>query len=193
MNNSQIKQLAKQLAKVQVSVPAKAGKSKKKKRGTKKGSGNIQEGTIRFSKTELLVSIEGNNGNVVLSPNSFPFLRNLSSSFERYRWEKLIIHYKPSVGSVVAGAITFGVDWSHVSLKTDRAGISAYSPVYDSPVWQTGKLVLPIVKLASRREYILDAVDVNDASPGTLCWASTNKAAVGDLWIEYSITMLGTR
>lgn len=153
------------------------------------------QGVLNFSRTELLGELAKASGTFDLCPNSFPFLKGLASSFELYRWTRLVLVYKPAVGTTVAGALTFGVDWSNAGTATTRQKVAALTPMMDLPVWQTGRLVLPSSRLQTRREYILASSDVNDKQPGKVCWASSCKeeAPIGDIWVEYSVQMFGTK
>lgn len=199
--NSQVNKLVKALAKVSVTQP----KPSKKKRNKRKKSQNstpgstgkqtVQaQGVINFSRLEYIADVKGAGG-FDLDPSKFPYLTGLARCFEHYKWTKLVVHYKPAVGTTTAGAVTIGVNWANIHDKSDRAGVSTLTPMLDVPVWQAGNLVLPTSRLQTRREYILDSADVNDRQPCRINWAtsSATDSVVGDLWITYSIQMFGTR
>lgn len=196
--NNQVNKLVKAMAKVAVQPKPKKNKKKNKRRKAKSTPGTTgqttinQQGMITFSRLEYVGDVSS-VGSFDLTPSSFPFLKSLASSFELYKWLKLEVQYKPAVGTQTAGAVTFGVDWSNKKTKQKRQEIASLTPMVDTPVWQMAKMTLPPSRIQTRREYILEASDVNDKQPGALLWASTASGSVGDMWINYTVQMYGTK
>lgn len=201
--NQQVNKLAKAVNKL--AVNQQQAKQPKKKKNRKRKQANktpgasgfstvSNQGLINFSRTELLGEISTSVGSFDLEPSSFPFLKGLASHFELYKWLKMTIVYKPAVGTTVAGAITIGIDWSNLGKNTTRSQVATLTPMFDVPVWQTGRMVLPSSRLQTRKEYILESSDINDKQPAKVMWAmSASQQSVGDIWVEYSIQLFGTK
>lgn len=93
-----------------------------------------------------------------------------------------------------------GVDWDSNMDATKDAykKTMALTPVFDSPVWQSGTLTLPSSKLQTRKEYFLRGDSKTsdfDMSPGYLCLVTEgapNQTTIGHVWAEYDITLFGT-
>lgn len=192
------------------------GASSRKKKTKKRGSpGNISQGEVTISRSELLTDVTtdattgSTGGSKVLIPNSLPWLANLAKAFERVRWLSLQIEYRPAVGANTDGTMALGFDWGtpHVKQEVDgwclvhaidKASVLACTPCADGPVWSRNRLTVPTTRLQSRAWYELSE-DVKDNffdySPGSLCWyakGATSKT-MGELWVHYRLQMSGTR
>lgn len=97
-----------------------------------------------------------------------------------------------------------GIDWGNVhtkSEKLDRPTVLAYTPNMDTPVWQrVPNIVLPASRLMSRNWYEIqetsDKTALLDLASGSVAgYLSTSVAnkVYGEVWINYTIVMTGTR
>lgn len=167
-----------------------------------------QEGQIVLTRTELLgtVSIKKTKdtamGHFDLVPDSFTFLKGISKSFERVRWDKLHIFYKPAVGTTYGGLVSVGVDWDFAQTDVERSKISGFTPNQTCAAWadtESKPMVLPQSRLQSRLWYLPNgSADWPDKGPGKLHWAATGTTSdkadttVGEFWASYRVTMQGT-
>lgn len=176
-------------------------------RKMRRGGGNIPPlGTIRIRRKEFLATIKAENpkapstGYIPMLPEKFPWLSKLSKSFDRIKWHSLTVFWKSAMGTTESGMVTLAMDWDSdfpgVLLTQDY--INGLSPIYESPVWQSGVFNVPSSRLMTRKEYKIrpgeDKTDQYDVQPGLLCWCLTSAVdkSAGNLWIEYDVTMFGT-
>lgn len=175
--------------------------------GSNSGGAN---GEIMVSRTELLGSIdlEANTAEnvglykLVPTADNLSWLAKLVVAFDRIEWLSCTVVYKPFVGTSSSGSVAFSPDWDSATAKekVTRAKIQAGSPVYESPVWQAGKIVLPSKYLQSRRYYSLHGAktDPFDQAPCQILWsikgaeATGGKTSLGELWITYKVRLSGT-
>lgn len=164
------------------------------------------DGGVSISRTELLgtLSLPAGQPTVVghfdLVPDSCAFLKSLFKSFERIRWTKIHIYYKPAVGTTYGGLVSVGVDWDFSGADAGRSVLSAYTPNFTVSAWtdtQSRPMVLPPARLAGRAWYTPRTGDWIDKGPGKIHWAvdgTTSKAAtsIGELWISYTAQLMGT-
>lgn len=183
------------------SIPAAmAGGSLSKMRAV--GS-NFGDGTITLQRSELLTSVEvagkasAAAGSIKLLPTSgvLPWLYKLASSFDQIVWHSARVYYKPAVGTTFSGSMVIGVDWNPSATGTSRATVQACSPVVEAAAWQPMSLALPAGRLQSRKFYFLTASAAQDAAPAALlynlkCTAQEVQAFVGDIWLEYRVSLL---
>lgn len=163
-------------------------------------------GEVTIGKLELCASIKveknksAANGSCQLLASTPPFLKTLSKSFERIRWNLCKVHYKPAVAMTQGGLITVGMDWNWSDAKTTRSDLSSYQPTATSVVWKEFSMVLPPARLQSRLWYSTGAtaLDKVDAGPGIVVWAvdtaadASSDLVVGELWLEYRVVLSGT-
>lgn len=159
------------------------------------------DGEILVSRTELLCLIEHKgsvtSGKESLTPdsNTMPWLAKLVVAFDRIEWLSASLCWKPFVGTQTSGSIAFGVDWnSAVSDSITRGKVQSCTPVYETPVWQSGNLTLPRKMLMSRKFYSLGTGEPTDKQPGVLVWAlaGTTASQLGEIWITYKVRLSGT-
>lgn len=174
-------------------------------------AGRAGEGEITISRKELFKSIRtdatGKDANYSdLVPSNFNVLKKLSHSFERIRWLKCHVYYKPAVGTTKGGLVTVGIDWDFSApeiVKIDRKLATGYTPSATCAIWddmEPTKMVLPPGKLMSRQWYHLSSTgtsDRYDEAPGRLVYAVESGDAkdmtVGEIWVEYTVVMSGTQ
>lgn len=178
-------------------------------RGTNAASTNINQAEVVVARTELLGTVQvtssaaGNDtGSIDMYPSAttLAWLHKVASAFNRLEWMVAIIHYKPFVGSGTNGSIAFGVDWDSKVDSLSREKVLAQTPVYESPVWQSGRMALPARYLMSRKAYLMSASDKVDKQPGLICWALAGVAkpaagqttTIGELWLQYKVRLSGT-
>ncbi|USL85433.1 MAG: hypothetical protein [Ixodes ricinus sobemo-like virus 1] len=184
-----------------------SGGSRKRRR--KKGNlgANAGQGVITFSRKEKVCDVDigasqtGGSGNFDLVPKSFTFLKKFTM-FDKVKWNKIVLFYKPGVGATFNGFVSYGVLWDFSAKEADRAKISALTPNMSHALWYDGQmtpLVLPQSKLQTRPWFSVgDDKDIYETGPGRVFWASsttdttTSTRVVGEIWADYSITMTGT-
>lgn len=188
-----------------VSVPVKTGK-----RRTKKSKLSVQagQGTLTLSRREFMRTVKvGAAGAVLLDyvdivPSSFSFLKQFTM-FDRVKWNKLHVFYKPGVGANYNGFVSYGVLWGFDKAKpSDRAGISSLTPNMSHAVWVDGEarpLICPAQKLQTRPWFTPDDDDSVEKGPGRIIIAAespsnTASAAsiVGEIWVDYSVVLTGS-
>lgn len=212
--NAQMNQLVQQLRALVVARPPKAKSKGKRKRRRARGGGIMpspsivgEEGAVRLSRCEILSTVVLPKsaalavGHVDLVPDNFAFLKSLFRSFDRIRWESMVFYYKPAVGTVWGGLITFGMDWDFASSDVRREQLSAFSPSMTCAAWadsESKPMVLAPSRLMSRAWYLPSGKgDMVDKGPGKMHWALTgtvsqNDVTVGELWCRYTCVLQGT-
>lgn len=180
-----------------------AGSSGKRRRRKRSGPAVSNVGTITFARVEKVCDITAGDsgsgaGNFPLWPSSFTFLSKFKM-FDKVRWNKVRLFYKPGVGAMTNGFVSYGALWDFSANTANRAQISALTPNMSHAVWfdgQSNPLVLPVSKLQTRPWFSPDYNEVIEAGPGKILWCveavSKGVALVGELWADYSITMTGT-
>lgn len=190
-------------ASVGVSVPF-------RRRGGNRG-GRAGDGEITISRKELFKSITtdatGKKSDYAdLVPSNFNVLKHLAKSFERIKWLKCHVYYKPAVGTTKGGLITIGVDWDFSApeaTKITRLVATGFTPSSTCAIWddmEDRKMVLPANRLMSRQWYheiSTGTSDRYDEAPGRLVYAVETSDAlnslVGEIWVEYTVVMSGTQ
>lgn len=194
------------------SVPAAMGSnprpSRSRNRGARTRVGN--GGRIVLTRDELLVTVATTpdktesvfSKDLVPSAGVMPFLFRLSSCYQRIRWVRAAISWRPSCGTATDGIISYGVAFNGSASVTSRDLVCALTPCNDHPVWQsTGitPLAIPADMLMSRRWYPLNVTggDAFDKGMGRFCVGLTHDAdkvarSRGEFWISYTVEMEGT-
>lgn len=166
--------------------------------------------TLRREEMLVEVSVPANtadvSGEITLSLASFPWLSVVSSSFERYRWRRLTLHWRSAGGLNKGGLMALGVDWaSQVKLttggeKSARQKVLALTPHLSMPISAAGdtrSLRLPPSMLNSRKWYVASKTD-EEGSVGSCRYAvksdsDTTARFIGEIWADYEILLQGTR
>lgn len=178
-------------------IVGKRRRSKKKRPASAPG-----EGDIRIKRNELVREIKTSAAGEYkdqfdLNPTSFTFLKNLYGSFERYRWHKIHVYYKPAVGTTTDGLVSYGFDYTLSKTGLSRPQISALTPNTSHAVWADSTarpLVVSNAMLMSRAWYV-DGGDSVDKSTARCCIAANSSPSkvLGEIWVSYDIQMSGTR
>lgn len=166
--------------------------------------GTSIDGGVRVRRKEYLFAVKQGSespGWTRIAVSAFPWLKGVAKSFDRVTWHSLRIIYKPYVGTNTTGSFIIGVDWdSGTSKAPTYASVSAFTPVMEVPVWQSGVLVVPSSKLMTKKSYVCNrAADDKQPDdiyqPGQLCWTTTpaSDAGYGHVWAEYDVTLFGTQ
>lgn len=207
-NEQKILSLLQQLV-LQPKAPA---ASKKKRKRKNKAAGNrltqSDPGGMTIARRELLmeVAIAANKDAVYkmadLRPDNFHFLKGIAKSFERFRFTKLNIYWKPAVGTTYGGMVAIGIDWDFSdNTAQTRADITSYTPSQSFSCWSDTErtpLVLPPSRLQSRNWYATSATTF-DGGVGRLKIAANGETSpntsktVGELWIDYRVQFSGTQ
>lgn len=182
-------------------------KRRNRKNKTSARSVNLNQGEIVISRRELVNTVtldQGkteSNGYLVLKPSNFTFLNTLSKSFERFKFMKVHIYYKPAVGTTYGGLIALGIDYDVQTPTTlTRAKVVAQTPSVSVPLWQDTEgrpLIIPPNRLQSRAWYVSTASDTVDTAPATLFFSasassSSTKMTLGEIWVDYTVMFSGT-
>lgn len=220
MMTAEVRRLMNQMAEVQVS---KKRKGRKRRRRTKGGMldptpvmvssrGGVNPGEITICRQEALASLVMAKGKTedswskYLHPDTgsttsqFPWLSGLAKMFDRYRWNKLHIYWKPAVSAMVSGQIAFGVDWNANLSSITMTNVTSLTPSVQAALWNDTSakvMVLPAQLLQSMKWYKVGSGDAYDHGPGQLrIYATADSLStdrpLGTLWADYSVTLQGT-
>lgn len=190
-------------------LPAPSSSSRKKRKNRKRKNpvprnAGIANGELRLSKMELVEAVKATkatgmgNGSFKLIVTALPFLKSIGGSFERIKWLKCRVMYKPLVGTVRDGGVTIGIDWNFKDPQSTRSKIACYTPTQSGPVFKDFSLNLPANKLQSRL-WFLTTAEGFDGGPGIVVYAvegCTSKDAdvtVGEIWVDYTVVLSGTQ
>lgn len=173
----------------------------------------VGEAQVNVSRLELLQEVSAVNsstetsGSISILPESTTWLKQLSQSFERYRWNSVQIFWRGATGTTFGGLMAMGVDWYGRKKLTaittiKRSNVTGLTPVVDVPLYtdsQGKPLVLPKGLLQSRQWYGLgaEASEDLDKGPGNLVYAAkhdqtTGAKFLGEIWIRYNVTLQGS-
>lgn len=187
-----------------------AGGSTSRKRSKKQGTKSVN-GQLTLTRREYLrdvkVSKPTTDGTLAdwsdyidMIPSNLSLLSKFTM-FDRVKWNKFHLFYKPGVGSTFNGFVSYGVLWAFNETSATRSQISALTPNRSHALWfdgETTPLVCPVSKLQTRPWYTpTDANDAVERAPGrilitTSCPDAKATAVVGELWVDYSVTLTGT-
>lgn len=175
-------------------------------RGSARAIGN--GGRIFIQRDEILSTVKTTQGTeetvkvVDLTPTSglMPFLFRLSSCYQRMRWQRAHITWRPSCGTATNGIISYGVAFAGGQKITSRALVASLTPCNDHPVWQatgTTPLVIPQDMLMTRKWYSIGDADAFDKQFGRFCYGLSHDNDArpqtrGEFWISYAVEMEGT-
>lgn len=192
------------------SAPAVVSVTGRSRTRRKKGRGIIQGGmgTITLARREYIRDVNINAAGAQrldyfdIVPDSFAFLKQFKM-FDRVKWNKLHLFYKPGVGANFNGFVSYGVLWGFDKTSPgNRQNISALTPNMSHAIWVDGEarpLVCPQAKLQTRPWFTPDDADSVEKGPGRVCLAAesagnTNEKVmtVGELWADYSVTLTGS-
>lgn len=174
--------------------------------GSKIGNG----GRIVLTRDELLVQVKTtpNRGESVFSvdlkPSAgvMPFLFRLATCYQRIRWMRAHISWRPACGTNTNGIVSYGVAYNNTQSINTRELVTSLTPCNDHAVWQStgvAPLVIPTDMLMSRRWYALNTAqdDPFDKQFGKFYVGVSHDAhpageSRGEFWISYSVEMEGT-
>lgn len=166
------------------------------------------QGMIRIRRVEMVEAVKAAtdgsaSGTIKLQPSDFPFLKGLGKSFEKVKWTKIHVYWKPAGSLTTTGLLAIGVDWdADDDFKApSRENILAYTPNISCPVredCQRSPLKLPAVRLRQLGWLTPDGGG-NPATrrPATLVYSLSSNISsnnlVGEIYIDYAVQMTGTR
>lgn len=175
-------------------------------------------GECILSHTELLTTLSSTTdtkgAGLVMCPgfigggkNTSPSLLNgIAQSFERYRFTKVNIQYRPSTGTTSNGDVSVGVDWNcRVATAVTDAIATSYYPNFSGALYDRNWLEIPKGRIMSRlwlgtSKSAPTNDQAYDVAPFALVWflntpgATAAKPIVaGKLWISYDIVFDGPR
>lgn len=169
-----------------------------------------REGEVTLSKREMMCDIavkkDAGQASIVkylypdTSADQMPWLSKLAKNFDRFKFHKIHIFYKPAVSAMTAGRVSVGVDWNQSIGTATAEAVTNCSPSMQFPVWEDTEgrpIVLPKNRLQSVQWYRVGSGTGTDKGPGNLVAyvATTTVTAdttIGSLWIDYTITLQGT-
>lgn len=221
LSRQDVASLSKLLAKINVSPAASSkpkGGRRRRARGRNRDAGSAplaasrptnpsgrgpNSGEVMVQRTELLsaVTVTGTvtSGFINLAPSTtvLSWLQKVFVAFERIEWVHATLLYKPFVSASTSGSIAVGFDWDSTvasAASVTRATVQASTPVYESPVWQNGRVTLPKKMLMTRRYYSKVGSESIDVQPCQVIWATAGASAatIGELWLEYKVKLSGT-
>lgn len=190
-----------------LAVNQNGGRRRRNRGGRQSGNVNVNTGDVIITKAELIqtVKLDANKtlykSHIDIVPDSFPFLKNFFSSFDRIKFQSLKFYWKPFVGTTYGGALGMGVDWDWALSDADRSKISSLSPNVSQALWEDGErrypLILPKNRLQSRAWYMPRASEWQDRGPGKVLIAadgssSSSAVTLGDVWVKYTVVLSGT-
>lgn len=165
-------------------------------------------GDVVVSRSELLspLIVVANSNSLDTYVDMFPtssvlaWLAKLTIAFERITWLSARVMYKPFSGTTKTGSVCIGVDWNSSltkDLPASRSKTQSTTPVMEMPIWQSGSMMLPAMRLMSRREYTLSAGEPFDRQPCQILISVTSQpdrtdVTVGELWVDYKVRLSGT-
>lgn len=161
-------------------------------------------GEIVVSRSEKFCAVTAQNGTALGITPIFPsstvmaWLAKLTVAFDRIEWLSCQLVWKPFVGTSKSGSLAMGVDWdsSFAANSITRDKVQAATPVYESPIWQSGTMRLPAKMLMTRKAYSLHSVEAPDKQPGQVLWSlagvDDDLREVGEIWITYKVRLSGT-
>jgi len=210
------KQLKKQIAALTAQVASlkikqQPKRQNKKKRRSKARNGNNNnpgaDGRLTVSRWELFTELKVNKDQeagvyyekILPTDKILTWLHSLSKSFSRIVWHSITVEYRPAVGAMKDGSVVVGIDWeTGTTVQPDKAKVQSCTPSFMVPVWQRRTMTLPVSRLQSRKEYILDAASAIDTGPGDIlayvtCTKTTATTYFGDLWVHYNVSLFGPK
>lgn len=205
-----LKELEKQLKSLNFALKSKGkgkGKGGPKPPGPPKAL-NANAGSISIYRTEMIKSVAAGDGGDVkftfkVEPSQFPFLQGLGKCFEKVRWQKIHVWWKPAASYQTSGMLAMGWDWDAADnfAAPDRAAIMQYTPSVSCHIrddCQKNPLVVPPARLKSIGWLAPDGGgNPITQRPGTLCVSIDSNMKkdelVGELYIQYRVQMSGTR
>lgn len=165
----------------------------------------LEEGTIRFSRHELVSELKADAQGVIntvlpIVPTSMPLLKKLAGAFERSRWLRLSVYYVSATGTMKQGSVQYGIDWDYTAKTSGNSAskVVAYTPSWSGPIWQArgNRVNCPRSRLQGRSWYLHNSsADDVDKGPGQIVVYAAGLEAnmtIGNLWVQYEILMSGT-
>lgn len=215
MSGTSVSKLANQLA--QVAVTGKPKKKKKqaqpkvvvvaKKRSKPRNKVSPSLGTMRLRERELLASVKV--GTSVLYPGVWkeksgtpPSLAKVQKMFSRIKFHSLKVWWIGTAGTTVGGSVIMAWDKGGVFRDSDvtkvtRQQVAATQPNLVMSAWVDGTnrpLSLSGVSLlgsVGNGWFDPKASDFSDGLPALLVVNVAGAEAMGDIWIEYDVTLDG--
>lgn len=166
--------------------------------------GGAGAGDVTITKTELTSTVKLAAGHAsafgsveIRTGGDLPWLKVMAASFERARWTRLRIVYKPGCAMTQSGRFSMGFDWDWTNTATTRARISGYQPNAGCAVYQDCAMTIPVTK-GPQRWFIDAADDYTLKGPGKAVWAvdatsTTAETVLGEIWIEYTVILSGPK
>lgn len=193
------------------------GPSPKSKAGSKKRKGVPQpfststvgnsrdSASVSVTRTEMLLEIKTTtavaSGALIIKPTQdvLPWLQKLAACYSQIEWHSLAIFWKPAVSATTNGRIIYSVDVDGAATDPkSRPDVAAHFPCLDIQIWQDNEarpLNVPRDLLTSRKRFLLSAKEESNSSPGAVLYYASGPAnsVLGELWVRYSVRMLGPR
>lgn len=167
--------------------PARRGQAARRNRG---GGRSVQAGTTTFSRVEYLGKSKAKN--IPLQPGATGLrqLDNFAAVFENYRWDKISVKVKSTVGSTASGMYFLGVSYESDHIPKTDVDIAACSPALSSTVTRDGTLVVPVRPLMGQ-PWLSTKAATGEGKAGIAGYVNL----VGDeemaIWVDYTVTLSG--
>lgn len=162
-------------------------------------------GAIRLRYSERILAVENTTGNseVILAKRFNPGhsgcvrLDNFAKTFDRYRIHGIRVRYLPSVGAMVDGAVTFGVDWNW-TIGNSSNWVNALYPKTRTPVWKSAQLnvprnIMPSAWLNTNLTQAQEASTIVGSSFALGVIVPSSKKSFGEIWLDYDVTFQGSK
>lgn len=206
-----LQELEKQLKNLNLTLKKGKGKGKKGGGPPKPGPSNapnFSAGSISVFRTEMIKSVKaGDQGDInftfKIEPDQFPFLAGLGKCFEKVRWQKIHVWWKPAASYQNSGMLAIGMDWDAADGMSPppRVSVLQYTPCISCHIrddCQKSPLVIPPARLRTIG-WLAPEGGGNPITrrPGTLCISVDSNMKkdelIGEVYIQYRVQMSGTR
>lgn len=132
---------------------------------------------------------------VPLSGMGLTWLSKLAALFDRVRFERLEFEYIPTASAMTSGTVIMAYDFDAAGTSHDTfAKINMMTPQRSSPVFKPMRLSVPPNRIMKQQWFPLE----EDGTLGGLVYgvigdAPTANKTMGQLYCNYTITLMGTR
>jgi hypothetical protein len=150
---------------------------------------NVEGGTIPVS-THII-----NPGHASI----FSWLRDIALNFERYRFRKLVFHYRPLCATTTTGEVMMNVDHDvYDPVPTSRASFFAAQGSVCTPLWKEVRMSVP-PRLLKDYRYVsstgtsTSGQDAKTLHVGRFQWLTSNvieEWVRGDFFVEYEVELI---
>nr|UZN89761.1 coat protein [Yam spherical virus] len=121
-----------------------------------------------------------------------PWLVNIASNFDQYRFTRLQLHYVPFCATTQVGrfAMFFDKDSEDVG-PFDRAELANFAHLCETNVWAEGTLNIPVdnVKRFNNDTTVVDPKLIDLGRLGIVTYSTNTNDFIGDVFISYTVEL----